>query len=373
MTSTTATTVTPVNAVYTHWTLPWVRHRFNNFKNLDDWSDMTELSLRISVNNFQNVIVHTDEEGAKQIEGLGVDGLTILKTHERFMHNAPNVAACWAFAKIYTYLLQDQPFVHIDNDAMVDVGLRSYLLGGDVIVQHFESGPMADYVTQGWDDALKNCKIPDWMKKLTIADRLGCNAGVLGFNNIEACHRYAREALLFTDANFEWATKNRNFMWVEQALLGAVAVRDNLDIRPMINLSGHLPQVVHSGYRHFWGVMKHEEKVMAGVREELKQLRNNEQHVPVHTATGDGRSPAGAGGQFPFESGENSRRPTTNTVPPSARPEPRRGVSTPPTIVPFPDGPSRDQQQPAWSTAAGESGGASTARPSDPFAATVER
>ena len=334
---------------------------------------MTELSLRIAKRHFEKVIVHTDEQGEADINALGVDGLTVVKTHERFMHNAPNVAQCWAFAKIYTYLLQDAPFVHIDNDAMLDVGLRPYLLGGDVIVQHFESGQMCDYVMQGWDDALKKCKMPEWLKEQTIADRLGCNVGILGFNNIQACHRYAREALMFVDENFEWATTARNFMWVEQALLGAVAVRDNLDVRPMINLSGYLPQVVHSGYRHFWGTMKHEPKVMEGVRNELKAIKNNEQHVPVHTATGDGRSPASAGGQFPFESGENSRRPTTNTVSPSARPESGRGVSTPPTIVPFPNGPSRDQQQPAWSTAVGESGVAPTERPSDPFAAAIER
>jgi len=261
--------------------LPYQRSGFTGFVSLEDWATFTELSIRIAHRHCQNIVVHTDDLGAKQIESLNVP-VEILPTHNRFCYNTNNSGQCWAFAKIYTYLLQTEPFIHIDNDVFLDVGIRPWVMRGDAIVQHKETH---DYTLKGYDEVIQQNMAPSWFKTLLPQDVYACNCGLLGFNDISACHFYAAEALKFFEQNFKWSTTERNFMWVEQCFLACALTYLDIEVRAMWAGFHNMRYASTSGYRHIWGTMKHHPQIVEQTKNELKEFKNGH-HRSIHATSG---------------------------------------------------------------------------------------
>ena len=302
---------------------------------------MTELSLRMARHHFERVEVYTDSHGAKQIEELGVD-VNIKCTHDRFMYNVANPTQCWAFAKLYTYALQTEPYAHLDNDVLICSGIRPWARHADCVVQHFETH---DYVMQGLESVMKDCKCPGWFRELLPSDWFGSNAGIIGFNDIEASHFYAIEALKFVEQNFEWATTGRNFMWVEQVPVGAAAVYKDIEIRPLLMGFHHMPYLAASGYRHVWGTLKHKPEVMAGIRKELEDYKNGK-HFPLQSTVSPNGAQAGSGGRVPFDPGSNPAGGSTDFSVPVGRPV--GGGPREPSRERVPTGPRLESRPDPW-------------------------
>jgi len=104
----------------------------------------------------------------------------------------------WATAKLHAYLLQKEPFIHVDSDIFIWKPLPKHLTSASLIVQNLETS-FKEYFAI-WDQVCRNFKyIPEYMindyeQFKTIKS---CNAGVFGGSDIEFLHEFANEALSF--------------------------------------------------------------------------------------------------------------------------------------------------------------------------------
>ncbi len=110
----------------------------------------------------------------------------------------------WAFPKVYTYSLQQQPFIHIDGDVFMWEKMNHKLLNADLIAQNIETDNgfytkiMARLIES---DIWFNESIKQQIK--SKAEYAAYNAGIFGGNDIAFFKEYTEQA-------FKLITKNRD-------------------------------------------------------------------------------------------------------------------------------------------------------------------
>src|SRR6266511_4158572 len=85
---------------------------------------------------YKDVYLHCNNNAAKLlIQDLELPYSDFYETHENFA--LPNINL-WALPKIYTYSLQNEPFLHIDGDVFLFKKLPESLLNSELIAQNKE-------------------------------------------------------------------------------------------------------------------------------------------------------------------------------------------------------------------------------------------
>jgi hypothetical protein len=107
----------------------------------------------------------------------------------------------WALSKIYTYSLQEEPFLHIDGDVYIWKPFEEKTLKSKVIAQNLEIGNT--YYYELLDNAKQAFKdLPDFiLNYCDTKDIVACNAGVLGANDLDFIRSYCQEVFRFVDSN----------------------------------------------------------------------------------------------------------------------------------------------------------------------------
>ncbi len=121
---------------------------------------------------------------------------TDLDRLENYNHNL------WALGKLYTYSIQEQPFIHVDSDIFVWEKFSPSLLQGEVITQNLEEIFPGMEVFFSSNEHLFTA-IPECVKKeREVTKALPMyNAGILGGNNMEFIQLYTKTAFDFIHAN----------------------------------------------------------------------------------------------------------------------------------------------------------------------------
>ena len=86
-----------------------------------------------------NIHLYTDSKGL-ELFGDIIDSLPFKQVHNVLdeLENLPGI--CWAYCKLHVYGLQDEPFFHIDSDAMLWNPIPEDITKNwDVICQNFEN------------------------------------------------------------------------------------------------------------------------------------------------------------------------------------------------------------------------------------------
>lgn len=107
----------------------------------------------------------------------------------------------WALAKVKTYSLQNEPFIHIDSDAFIWSEFGERFQQSDLVAQNFEKG--TDYYNNKFSEVKKYLKyIPDHFD-FDINDKAvcSCNAGVIGGTDFNFFKKYAAYIFDFADGN----------------------------------------------------------------------------------------------------------------------------------------------------------------------------
>lgn len=110
----------------------------------------------------------------------------------------------WALPKVFTYSLQDEPFLHVDGDVFLFKELPVSLLKGGLIAQNVEEATTFDYPLGLQKELMKyftyfpNCVKKDFNSKSPIKS---INAGILGGNNILFIKEYANMAFEYINRN----------------------------------------------------------------------------------------------------------------------------------------------------------------------------
>lgn len=107
----------------------------------------------------------------------------------------------WGLAKVKTYSLQNEPFVHIDGDAFIWSAFEESFKQAELVAQNFEKG--TDYYNNKFTEVKKYLKyIPDLFNfDANDKDPCSCNAGLIGGTDFNFFKKYAAEVFYFADEN----------------------------------------------------------------------------------------------------------------------------------------------------------------------------
>lgn len=238
--------------VYSLWTKPLtVNDNTLGFNSLDDFFHSLIFSVNIAKNNYNNIHFYTDKHGLELIEPYK-DKLPFTKIHCVLDEINWVPSQWWAYPKIYVYGLQDEPFMHIDNDAYLWDAIPQKLIDThDFICQNYEDLTYECYsFYQGGIDLYKK-HIPqsfDDIDKYHFA----MNAGIFGALNekglnvfkslYEESHKSAKSVLqdkkLMDFIDWDDYRNWDAFSWnitMEQAYPFLYAVKNQIKILTIMN------------------------------------------------------------------------------------------------------------------------------------------
>jgi len=192
----------------------------------------------------------------------------------------------WALPKIFTYSLQEDPFLHFDGDVFLFDALPEVLLNKNLIAQNIEEA--TDYYTQTQKELVKhftyfpNCVENDFKNDVPIK---AVNAGILGGNNIDFIKEYTQLAFRYINKNvqhFSNINVDRFNVFFEQHLFYSLANEKEIPIEVLIHLTIKDNQYMHLGdiheapckrsYLHFLGQYKKDEFTCRLMAAKLRQL-----------------------------------------------------------------------------------------------------
>ncbi len=142
----------------------------------------------------------------------------------------------WALAKVYTYSLQERPFIHVDGDVYLPNGIPDKVAESPLIAQNREVG--TSYYRDMMERVIHNpnIKLPECIVKTIEEDALSSyNMGVFGGNDLEFIRRYCEEVFSFLKANKlnDANSVNKDIecnIFFEQIVLAALADIESIDV-----------------------------------------------------------------------------------------------------------------------------------------------
>jgi hypothetical protein len=182
---------------------------------------------------YGEVELITDRRGKEiLIDLLGLPYTSVNTSLEGVLdHYPPQV---WALAKIHSYSIQDQPFIHVDGDVFLWQPFSEDILQADLVSQNPELN-LSFYRTMLDEINTHFAYIPPLFSRQHYADRdiHSSNAGLLGGRDLAFIARYCRMAFEFVDKNLASLSKvntaNLNFVF-EQYLLRQLAGQEQRPI-----------------------------------------------------------------------------------------------------------------------------------------------
>jgi hypothetical protein len=174
----------------------------------------------------------------------------------------------WAYGKVIAYSSQNEPFVHIDNDAYLFSGLPKRMLEAELV---FQSKEFMDKPGYGWYNILKPCWREAVVKPKQIVNitDYAYNCGIAGGNNFEFFkeHQKCSAEYIFSPENQDLLFKKYKDILIHQnlfheqyfiaSLVKAKKLRNKVEV-----LSDNIEDINKCGvsYCHLWGLSKRHEK-----------------------------------------------------------------------------------------------------------------
>ena len=151
-----------MKAVQTLWTrgqslladgFGWAHPQYN----LMSWA----LSSLCLSEHFNEVVLYTDSIGYEMlVKKLGLPYTDVVIQYDHFTCPPPH----WAYAKVMTYSLQKEPFIHVDGDVYLPHPLRKEIETANLIAQNEEVG--SGYYRKMMDNIMEQkLMFPDFLKK----------------------------------------------------------------------------------------------------------------------------------------------------------------------------------------------------------------
>lgn len=149
----------------------------------------------------------------------------------------------WALSKIYTYSIQDEPFIHIDGDIYMFKKFDDSFNSAQLVAQNKEQ--FTDYYYSVMRPInRKFTYMPECVKTdFAHQEQLrAVNAGILGGNNIGFFKAYTNEAVKYVKANLpslKYLDANRFNVFFEQHLFYKMADACKIEIKYLLNQEYH--------------------------------------------------------------------------------------------------------------------------------------
>ncbi|MBB6371520.1 DUF6734 family protein [Chryseobacterium shigense] len=153
----------------------------------------------LQLSKFYDVELYTDKNGYDLL--ITKLGLPYKKVHVVMDELNTFHRDFWALPKIKAYMLQNEPFLHVDGDVFIWEPFPDNLMSEGLISQNLEI--TTEYYSKMWDEIFPHLKfIPAEMEKyISKVNNYACNMGIFGGNDINFINRYSQKS-------FEFAAKN---------------------------------------------------------------------------------------------------------------------------------------------------------------------
>ena len=197
---------------------------------------------------YGNITLYANSPAARLlIDTLQLPYNKVCLTHDRLTLIHPDL---WALPKIYTYSLQEQPFLHIDGDVFLFNPFDSELLRGELIAQNLETATDRYYIPVQKELMRYFTFFPPCVKKDFESGHpvQSVNAGILGGCNVSFFHDYADSAFEYIHKNadkLKYVNVGRINVFLEQHLFRASAREKDIPIQVLFN-----EIVDDNGYKH---------------------------------------------------------------------------------------------------------------------------
>ena len=192
----------------------------------------------------------------------------------------------WALPKLYTYSLQEEPFLHVDGDVFLFDQFSDQLLQSPLIVQNLEVA--TKYYTSTQKQLMDHftyfppCVQADFDSGMPIN---AVNAGILGGNNLQFIKQYTTEAFEYVNRNtkhFHDVNVDRFNVFFEQHLFYSLAKEQNIPInylfeglfedRGYTNFGNFHEVPFVRSYLHLLGYYKRDEITCLQMAAKLREL-----------------------------------------------------------------------------------------------------
>lgn len=163
--------------------------------NLMSWA----LSCHSLREHYSQVELYTDQRGYDVL---------IVKLHLPYtkVHVVYDDSLClsqhWAYAKIKTYSMQTEPFLHVDGDIYVPRPLSLEALSAPLVAQNREIGTV--YYRRMMENVQRHedITLPAYITEALRAESVASyNMGMFGGHDLSFIHRYCQEAFSFLERN----------------------------------------------------------------------------------------------------------------------------------------------------------------------------
>jgi Family of unknown function (DUF6734) len=126
----------------------------------------------------------------------------------------------WALGKLYAYSIQQEPFVHVDNDIFISAAFDSKIARAELVAQNREVNIREFAITLNSLFGKIN-NMPICLKRLKGAKEISCSsAGILGGTNVAFFQKYTAEAFNFVNNNMR--VINRDLPHLHQGNLNII-------------------------------------------------------------------------------------------------------------------------------------------------------
>lgn len=196
-----------MNIVQTFWTKPFLCSELTMSKLSGGWPNKlynyfsVALSVLLLRRQFNSVHLYTDELGNELlIEKMKLPYTQVHVSLDKLNHYDE---ALWAISKIYTYSVQNQPFIHIDNDIFIWKKFHRNFTAARVLAQSPEDTMF--FYKNSLLDIVKNFNfIPEYLAQLSpqaVPYIPATNAGIIGGNDVDFFQFYTKEVFDFVNRN----------------------------------------------------------------------------------------------------------------------------------------------------------------------------
>ena len=235
-----------IRIIQSLWTRPLYKNRHINLADRPKggWLDSRynwfscALSCLKFLEFYNEVELYTDSLGKYLL--IDILKLPYTKVHVELDSLEDYPIDLWALGKIYTYSLQDSPFIHVDNDVFIWERFPAEIESAPLIAQNLDLD-MKFY--KKIINEIKNILIFDeFLLQLFQADIFySLNAGILGGNNFLFFKNYSHYVFDFIHQNlekFSAITVSKLNVIIEQFFIYSLAQKYNV---PISYLFGSLP------------------------------------------------------------------------------------------------------------------------------------
>ncbi|WP_026994368.1 DUF6734 family protein [Flectobacillus major] len=115
----------------------------------------------------------------------------------------PLLPSLWVLRKLYSYTIQDEPFIHIDGDAYLFKPFDKEFLNAQLVAQNYEYNH--PYYLQGVKEVMNTCiQVPNYLKQDNQEKIAAVNAGIMGGSDTDFFKRLYLDVTLFLEKNKDY-------------------------------------------------------------------------------------------------------------------------------------------------------------------------